>query len=101
MERRRSGGQRSPDCMERPLICHPLHEPRQVQAGCLVGQETVEQPPARGQVAGLPKRELTERYEWYHGRSRAAPSVSKAQSVRNRGCETLVYSSRKETVLAH
>src|SRR3989441_5385597 len=100
MERGRSGSQRSPDCMERLLFRNALHEPGQVQTGCLVGQETLEKPPARGQMAGLPKRELAKSCERQYGRSRAAPSVAKAQSVRNRGPEPLVHPSRQETVLA-
>src|SRR5947209_20126555 len=100
MERRRGGSERSPDCMERLLFRNSLHEPRQVQAGCLVGQETLEIPPARGQMAGLPKRELAERCERQHGRSRTGPSVAEAQSVRSRGLEPLVHPSRKETGLA-
>src|SRR2546428_7651903 len=51
-------------------------------------------------MAGLPKRELAQRCGWQHGRSRTAPSVAKAQIVRNRGPEPLVHPSRKETVLA-
>src|SRR5438445_3556773 len=100
MERGRGGSERSPDRMERPLFRNSLHEPRQVQAGCLVGQETLEKPPARRQVACLPKRELGQRCERQYGWSRAAPSVAEAQSVRNRGLEPLVHPSRKETVLA-
>src|SRR6266705_1257557 len=51
-------------------------------------------------MASLPKRELAQRCERQHGRSRTAPSVAKAQSVRNRGPEPLVHPSRKKTVLA-
>src|SRR2546425_11174630 len=100
MERGRGGSERSPDCMERLLFRNALHEPRQVQAGCLVGQETLEKSPARGQMAGLSKRELAQRCEWQHGGSRAAPGVAEAQNVRDRGSEPLVHPSRKETVLA-
>src|SRR5207244_11206159 len=75
-------------------------EPRRVQAGWLVGQETVEKPQARGQRVGLPKREFTGRCEWQHGRSRAAPRATETQKVRNRGFEPLVHPSRQETVLA-
>src|SRR5712692_9389173 len=86
--------------MERLFLCYPLHEPRQVQAGCLVGQETLEKPPTRGQMAGISQRELAERFERQYGRSRAAPRATETQSLCNRGFEPLVHPSCKKTVLA-
>src|SRR5712664_206761 len=86
--------------MERLFLCYPLHEPRQVQAGCLVGQETLEKPPTRGQMAGISQRELAERFERQYGRSRAAHRATETQSLRNRGFEPLVHPSCKKTVLA-